>query len=179
MAALHYELLALLRNGAPPLELEDLLAELAEAAVHAAYQMHRADPRSATRHTEAARRRHWDLVEAAKLLLNRSLEAPPRLSELSGGLGCSPFHLSRTFHGVVGSSLRRYLARLRAHAAAQQLSTGVQDLTTLALKLGYADHSHFTNSFRQEWGVSPSQFRARHLVSARARTFKPKAQPPA
>jgi AraC-like DNA-binding protein len=62
---------------------------------------------------------------------------------------------------VEGLSLRRYAKRLRARIAADRLATGARDLTELALDLGYADHSHFTNAFRQEWGLPPSRFRAR------------------
>ena len=67
---------------------------------------------------------------------------------------------SRVFPQVAGLSLRAYVARLRARAAAERLTRGVRDLTRLALDLGYADHSHFTNAFRREWGVPPSVFRA-------------------
>jgi AraC-like DNA-binding protein len=46
--------------------------------------------------------------------------------------------------------------------AAHHLANGASDLTELALQLGYADHSHFTNAFHREWGHPPSQFRARY-----------------
>jgi AraC-like DNA-binding protein len=39
------------------------------------------------------------------------------------------------------------------------VAEGARDLTELALDLGYADHSHFTN-FRHDWGLPPSRFRA-------------------
>lgn len=155
-AALQYELLAALRWRPPALALEDLVAELADEGVRSA---HAARAKRAPR-TPAARREHRERAEAAKLELNRSLPSPPSLGELSSRLGCSPFHLSRTFHAEVGLPLRRYLARLRAHAAAERLAAGEEDLTGLALDLGYADHSHFTNAFRQAWGVPPSRFRA-------------------
>ncbi len=155
-AALQYELLAALRQPSPALALEDLAAELADEGVRSALAA-RAHPAP---RTPAARRGHRDLAEAAKLSLNRSVASPPSLGELSSGLGCSPFHLSRTFHAEVGLPLRRYHARLRAHAAAERLAAGEADLTGLALDLGYADHSHFTNAFRQAWGVPPSRFRA-------------------
>lgn len=155
-AALQWELLSALRHGPPALALDDLAAELADEGVRCAGAARaRAAPR-----TPAARREHRDLAEAAKLSLNRSVASPPSLGELSAGLGCSPFHLSRTFHAEVGLPLRRYHARLRAHAAAERLAAGEQDLTGLALDLGFADHSHFTNAFRQAWGVPPSRFRA-------------------
>jgi AraC-like DNA-binding protein len=107
-----------------------------------------------------AARRHRDLAEAAKLALNQRLQSPPSLGELGRAFACSPFHLSRTFSRTVGVSLRRYLGRLRVRAAADRLAAGAHDLTQLALELGFADHSHFTNAFRREWGVPPSAFRA-------------------
>jgi AraC-like DNA-binding protein len=34
-----------------------------------------------------------------------------------------------------------------------------QDLTQLALDLGYSSHSHFSERFRQVYGRTPSEFR--------------------
>jgi len=60
---------------------------------------------------------------------------------------------------VVGVPIRRYVTRVRARVAAERLAQGAGDLTALALDLGPADHSHFTNAFRQERGEPPSRFR--------------------
>jgi AraC family transcriptional regulator len=162
-ARLHYELLGLVRRDASRLVVEDAVAELADEAVGAAYRSRGAgsdrEPSSA-----AARRRARDLAEAVKVALNDRREAPPSLGELARGHGCSPFHLSRTFRRTVGVSLRRYAGRLRTRLAAVRLAAGARDLTALALDLGYADHSHFTNAFRQEWGVPPSRLRDLHRV---------------
>jgi AraC family transcriptional regulator len=157
-ARLHYELLARVRRGAPSLELDDVVAELADETVGAAYRSHGVEAPSRTV-SASARRRRRDLVEAAKLEVNGRLESLPSLAELARSLGCSPFHLSRTFHRSAGVSLRTYVGRLRARRAAHRLAAGAGDLTRLAHELGYADHSHFTNAFREEWGVSPSRFR--------------------
>ncbi|WP_348652834.1 AraC family transcriptional regulator [Polyangium sp. y55x31] len=55
-----------------------------------------------------------------------------------------------------------------------RLLGGARDLTALALDLGFADHSHFTNAFRREFGCSPSAVRrllerpsARKILQAR------------
>jgi AraC-like DNA-binding protein len=74
-------------------------------------------------------------------------------------------------------SLRAYSGRLRTALAAERLLAGAPDLTALALDLGYADHSHFTNAFRQEWGLPPSRFRdsqraSRNILQA-ARPLEP------
>jgi AraC family transcriptional regulator len=149
---LQYELLARARAGSR-LDFEDGLVSLLERAVGS---VRAGDPES----PDSTFRRHRDLVEAARTEVHRDLAHTPSLSELARGLGCSPFHLSRVFPQVAGLSLRAYVARLRARAAAERLTRGVRDLTRLALDLGYADHSHFTNAFRREWGVPPSVFRA-------------------
>jgi AraC family transcriptional regulator len=169
---LQYELLGLVRRGAPALALEDVVAELADEAVGAAYRTRGGDVRAEGQYTPARRRR--ELVEAAKLAVNERLESLPSLGELARALGCSPFHLSRTFHRTAGLSLRRYVVRLRARLAAERLTGEAHDLTALALELGYADHSHFTNAFREECGLPPSRFRELHRpVADRATTFHP------
>jgi methylphosphotriester-DNA--protein-cysteine methyltransferase len=160
-ARLHYELLALVRSRAPKLALEDVVAELADEAVGAAYRLRgsRAEMESAS---ASAQKRHRELVETVKLAVNERLDALSSLGQLAAELGCSPFHLSRTFHRTAGLSLRAYARRLRARRAAEHLAAGARDLTRLALELGYADHSHFTNAFRDEWGTPPSRFRDSH-----------------
>jgi AraC-like DNA-binding protein len=104
---------------------------------------------------------HRDLAEAAKAMLLTRYQSPPSLDELARTLGCSPFHLSRTFSRIAGVPLRRHLDRLRLRLALERLARGVADLTDLALDLGHADHSHFTNAFRREFGAPPSAFRRR------------------
>ena len=156
-ARLHYELLARVRAG-PVLAIEDVLAELTDEVMRDAYRTHARAARVERISAGALRRQH-DLVEAVKLQLNEHLDSLPSLGELARIVGCSPFHLSRTFHRTAGVSLRRYLARLRTGIAAHALAGGARGLSELALELGYADHSHFTNAFRSEWGIPPSRFR--------------------
>ena len=160
-ARLQFELLAALRNRATTLAIEDLVFELADAAVRDACTTH-------GRHIErrrispAVQSRHREMTEAVKVAINRRLSAPPSLTMLARRFDCSPFNLSRTFHITTGVTLRRYLSRLRATIAAHHLVRGATDLTALALDLGYTDHSHFTNAFREEFGMAPSHFRARY-----------------
>jgi AraC-like DNA-binding protein len=155
-ARLHYELLARVRRRDAAVSVEDALFELADESVRAAY----GGQAAATAAPSAAVRRRWrDLAEGARLAISERLHSPPRLGELARGLGCSPFHLSHVFRATTGISLRRYVQQLRARIAADRVARGARDLSGLALELGYADHSHFTNAFRREWGQPPSRFR--------------------
>ena len=163
-AWLHYEFLALACASAPMLATEDILSELAQEALRCAYETDGFSGRG-RRTSPAAERRQDEMCESVKAAVNRQIESLPSLRELAESVACSPFHLSRTFRERNGISLRRYVARLRGSMAAERLIRGTRDLTELALDLGFADHSHFTNSFRKEWGIPPSRFRAR--LSAR------------
>jgi len=155
---LHWELLRLLREGATRLSAEDGLAELLDVSVRAAYPV----PSGSTRpSTASARHRSRDMAEEIRLLLSANVSDPPSLSQLAARFGISTFHVSRSFHRVAGVTLRRYVGQLRARLAADRLAHGTNDLTRLALELGYHDHSHFTNAFRSAWGMPPSAFRRR------------------
>src|SRR5262249_49456007 len=155
IAGVHYELLAFLRLESPRIAADDALVELAAEAVRLAYASY-GNERKREKHfveTTGATRRHRELTEAAKVAINRSLDRLPSLCDLAQGLACSPFHLSRIFHQTAGMSLRRYVNLLRTSVAADRLAAGASDLTELALDLGFSDHSHFTNTFRREWGL--------------------------
>jgi AraC-like DNA-binding protein len=69
------------------------------------------------------------------------------------------------FRHIVGVPIHRYLIRLRLRASLERLASvdepggAAWDLTGLALDLGYSSHSHFTDSFVREFGLTPSAFR--------------------
>lgn len=155
---LHYSLVVGLRRGElHALATHELALELLDEVLGAALPGRAAAREPATAVSPAQR----NLAEAAKAILLARYPSPPSLDELARALGCSPFHLCRTFSRTVGVPLRRHLDRLRLRLSLDRLADGVADLTDLALDLGYADHSHFSNAFRREFGVSPSAFRRR------------------
>lgn len=158
---MHYHLLANLHAGAE-LALDDLLLSVIDTIVAHSHGngtelRQKWTSRRARSRTD---RRHRELAQGAVVAIHRNLARPPGLAALASGFGCSSYHLSHVFREAVGSSLRSYLATARARAAADALERGARSLTELALRLGYADHSHFTNAFHKEWKVSPSAFRA-------------------
>jgi AraC-like DNA-binding protein len=102
---------------------------------------------------------HADRVEAAKTYLARRLSERITLADVARAAGASPFHLARIFQQRTGAPVHRYLTRLRLRASLERLFDGADDLTQLALELGFSSHSHFTDSFRREFGRSPSAVR--------------------
>ena len=95
------------------------------------------------------------------------------LAELASEAGCSPWHLSRLFRRATGLTLRAFRLRLRLAAVLDGLAEGEANLTDLALRSGFVDHAHMSNSFRRAFGMTPSLVRERlggaGLVAARKR----------
>jgi AraC family transcriptional regulator len=88
--------------------------------------------------------------------------APPGLAEIATEVGIHPVHLARVFRRRYGCSIGEYARRLKVERAAEALRDTRLPIGRLAHRLGYADHSHFSRSFRRATGFSPSEYRRRH-----------------
>jgi AraC family transcriptional regulator len=82
-----------------------------------------------------------------------------QVDDLAKEAGVHPAHLTRVFRARHGTSPGQYLRRLRIEWAAEQLATGSEPLSHIALRAGFADQSHFTRAFGRHWGVSPARYR--------------------
>jgi AraC-like DNA-binding protein len=99
---------------------------------------------------------HHLLAEAAKSRLAQSPAEPLPLQELARALHTSPFHLARVFRAETGFSVNGYRSAFRLRIALSRLAGGGGGLVSLPLELGFSSHSHFTDTFRPEFGVVPS-----------------------
>ncbi|MDE3067529.1 MAG: helix-turn-helix transcriptional regulator [Verrucomicrobiota bacterium] len=100
-------------------------------------------------------------VEKVIALLREKLAAPPNLEEIGRSVGCSPFHLSRTFSAATGMTIPQYLRQLRMERAAELLKSGRFNVTEAALEVGYASLSHFSQAFHETFGCCPGLFPVR------------------
>ena len=145
-------LVALLRHG-----LHQKVAEPLEAEVLALTLVRRTlGPRSS--HAPGASVGRQKLVDRAKLVLSSDLMRRWTLAEIAGELRVSAVYLTQVFQQVEGLPLYRYQLRLRL-ARALDLLARYDDLTTLALDLGFSSHSHLSATFRKVYGCSPSAFK--------------------
>jgi AraC family transcriptional regulator len=97
------------------------------------------------------------LIAQVKLLLSSDLGRRWTLGEVAGWAGVSPVYLTQAFKRFEDVPLYRYHLRLRL-ARALDLLGEYDDLTRLALDLGFTSHSHFTAAFRKVYGLTPSAF---------------------
>jgi AraC-like DNA-binding protein len=112
-----------------------------------------------------------EVVDAIQKILAVRFEQNPSLEQIAAQLNYSPFYLCRIFRKHTRQSIRQYLNQLRLRTALDYVTQANTDLTRLALGLGFASHSHFTEAFRKTFGTPPSALRntsppaVRHLLS--------------
>ncbi|HJP66712.1 MAG TPA: AraC family transcriptional regulator [Actinomycetota bacterium] len=154
---------ALTRAGRDPLAMEEALYAALRAAVRGVIR--RSSP-ARTPERMATRRTHAETVEMVKAVVARRFAERLTLADLAAQVFSSPYHLSRVFRSTTGSSIHAYRARVRLQRSLGQIADRDVDLGWLAERLGFADHSHFTNAFHRTFGLSPSSFRRRVRTAA-------------
>lgn len=158
----HRELVQKLESGAP---LEHLWADVTALQIVAdvlesAFSRHGSKPERRRKDTDAD---HVERTEAAKTYLAAHLGDPVTLEDVAGAVYASPFNFARIFQQQAGIPVHRYLTMLRLRASLERLAEGEEDITNLALDLGFSSHSHFTDVFRKEFGSTPSEIRKNAL----------------
>jgi len=97
-------------------------------------------------------------VEQVVFLLKQNLSDPPSLEELGRRIGCSHFYLSRIFSTQTGQTITQFLRQLRMEKAAELLRAGEHNVTEVALEVGYASPSHFSQAFHETFGCCPGLY---------------------
>lgn len=153
--------------------LEPVRAKEAVGAIAAAMLASGAPTRSALRPTRTTAARHARAVEHAAAFMAANYRQPLTLDAIAREAAYSPFHFARIFRARTGVSIHRYLTRLRLRSAVAAVLDGEEDIGALALHLGYSSHSHFTEAFQAEYGLTPSGLRRAPLASlARGARFR-------
>lgn len=111
-----------------------------------------------TSHEAAATRARRRLADRVKVLLASDFSKRWTLAEIAAEIGGSPVYLTQVFQQVEGIPLYRYHLRLRL-ARALDLIGQYDDLSALAVELGFSSHSHFSAAFGQAYGRSPKAFK--------------------
>ncbi|HEX3177377.1 MAG TPA: AraC family transcriptional regulator [Methylomirabilota bacterium] len=107
----------------------------------------------------APTQRNITVVGQVREFLEGHFADVPSLPELAAMAGMSRSHFSRTFHAVVGTPLRQYVADLRLQRACVLLKTSALSLTAIAMECGFYDLPHFDKAFRRRFGMPPQRFR--------------------
>jgi AraC family transcriptional regulator len=100
-----------------------------------------------------------ECVEDVKRYIRDHIHEPLDRETLAAVAGFSIPHFHRVFTAHVGESAIGYIRRLRMERAGRKLRMGAVNITEVALAAGYDSHAAFSKAFKQQFGVSPSEFR--------------------
>src|SRR5262245_46120491 len=87
------------------------------------------------------------------------IDEPLDRGVLAAVAGFSVPHFHRIFTASMGESAASYIRRVRMESAGRKLRAGAVDITQVALAAGYDSHAAFGKAFKQQFGLSPSEFR--------------------
>ena len=154
----HRELVQRLESAEPlePLWADVTALQLVADVLESAFVQRGVAPKTKRQGTGAD---HADLAEAAKTYLAARMSERITLDDVARAVHASPFHLARIFQQQTGVPVHRYLTQLRLRASLERLAEDGTDITAIALELGFSSHSHFTDTFRREFGRPPSKVR--------------------
>jgi AraC-like DNA-binding protein len=110
------------------------------------------DAQAGTAHFGALIRRTLDYV-------HHTPEPLLTLHNIAAALQVRPAYLTSVFARRTGRPLYRYVMSLKLSRALHRLATTDEDLTQLALELGFSSHSHLSAAFKARYGMSPSEMR--------------------
>ena len=103
------------------------------------------------------------LVNSVKSIIIKTIgnsDIGMNLSEyLSAELNMGYHHLSKVFSQTTGMTIERYTIMQKIEKVKELLSYGELNISEISYELGYSSVQHLSNQFKNETGMSPSEFK--------------------
>jgi AraC family transcriptional regulator len=100
----------------------------------------------------------WQLTRVTEHI-EAQLSSPIKTDELAQLAGLSPSQFTRAFRRSTGMPPHRWHLNARIRRAQEWMLGTDQALAEIALAIGFADQSHFANTFTRMVGISPGVWR--------------------
>jgi transcriptional regulator GlxA family with amidase domain len=102
------------------------------------------------------------LTEAVELM-ESNIEEPLSTEDIAGHVGISRRQLERLFNRYLDSVPSKYYLHIRLERARNQLFQTQQSIMEIALQCGFSSGAHLSTSYRNHFGLTPSEERRRAL----------------
>ncbi len=104
------------------------------------------------------------LVDRALRIINRQYREDIGIAQVAYQLEVTPNYLSSQFRKYKGIAFTRFLTIRRLDKAKQLLKSSNMNVKEIASDLGYKSSRHFATVFKQEEGISPTDYIREHRV---------------
>lgn len=98
-------------------------------------------------------------IEQIKLYIDERYAEDITNAQLAQLVGYHEYYLNRSFLACTGSSLHGYLLKVRLNKASFLILNTDLPLKAIPEKVGFHSYPHFSNYFKQYFGVSPADYR--------------------
>ena len=88
------------------------------------------------------------------------------LGKMAQSVNLSAAYFCYLFKSITGVPPAKYLKSLRMQQSAVLLTTTFLSVKAIVRHVGLADDSHFVRDFKRMYGVTPSEYRSRALLSS-------------
>ncbi len=100
---------------------------------------------------------HREVLHETQRYIEDRLGSPLRLAGIARAVGMSQGHLAEIHRRETGLAIHAYVTTRRMQKACQLLPDFHGCLSALAFQLGYSSGQHFSNVFRDHYGLSPTR----------------------
>lgn len=87
---------------------------------------------------------------------------PISLKQISQEIGYNYTYLSNVFNKIFGCGFSRFVNRFRSQNAAELLSTTNQSMVQISNACGFESLRSFNKQFKNDYGMSPTEYRLKH-----------------
>lgn len=100
-----------------------------------------------------------EIVVLVKEYIQKHYADDITLNTISQNLGFSSSYLTKVFNKVMGITPSKFIRDYRMNIAKQLLNEPGSSVNTVSAAIGYSDPFHFSKSFKQTFGISPSEYK--------------------
>lgn len=102
-----------------------------------------------------------DALNKAKNYIIQHLDKTPTVKQLSQETGMNTNKLQKGFNMLFGKSIRQFTISFKMHSALSMLDSGDYTISQVAYHIGYTNKGHFSQLFKKEFGLLPSEYISR------------------
>jgi AraC-like DNA-binding protein len=84
------------------------------------------------------------------------------VEQLASDYGMSQIVLNKKLKGLTGQTAKAFIRSIRLKRAAQLFATGKYSVSDVTYEVGFSDLKYFRNCFKDEFGMSPSDYTRKH-----------------
>jgi len=103
--------------------------------------------------------RNYHKIQKAVKYIEDNFASSVTLEAAASRACISPYHFSREFKAITGTTFKHYLVNLRIEKAKEILAQGSLKVSDIGYAVGYDEPAHFVKIFKKRTGCTPTEYR--------------------